>query len=52
LIAKGANQNIVNNRGETAMDIARLLQADQQQNFINVLLRKYKNLSSMKIFFY
>jgi hypothetical protein len=41
LIAHGADQNIINNRGETAAAIAEYLQPDQQQNFINALARKY-----------
>jgi ankyrin repeat protein len=40
LVANGADPNIANNRGETATDIAEFVQADQQQNFINALLRK------------
>ncbi|CAF4544182.1 unnamed protein product [Rotaria sp. Silwood1] len=39
LLAKGANQNIANNRGETAFAIAEHLQPDQKQNFIDALLR-------------
>ena len=41
LVTYGADQNAANNRGETPMAIADYLQADQQQAFLNVLLRKY-----------
>ena len=41
-MANGADQNIINNRGETALSIAEYLQPDQQQNFLNVLTSKYK----------
>ncbi|CAF0833713.1 unnamed protein product [Rotaria sordida] len=39
LVANGADQNIANNRGETAFAIAEHLQPDQQQNFIDALIR-------------
>lgn len=42
LVSHGADQNLANNRGETAMSIADYLQTDQKQSFINVLVRKYK----------
>jgi hypothetical protein len=41
LVAHGADRNIANNRGETAASIAESLQPDQQQNFINALVRTY-----------
>ena len=41
MISNGANLNRANNRGETAISIAKLLQSDQQQNFINALLGKH-----------
>ncbi|CAF4114841.1 unnamed protein product [Rotaria magnacalcarata] len=53
LVVNGADQNIANNRGETAFAIAEHLQPDQQQNFIDALIppelnevRKRKNLTS------
>ncbi|CAF2152711.1 unnamed protein product [Rotaria magnacalcarata] len=39
LVVNGADQNIANNRGETAFAIAEHLQPDQQQNFIDALIR-------------
>ncbi|CAF2772833.1 unnamed protein product [Rotaria sp. Silwood2] len=39
LVAHGADQNIANNRGETAFAIAEHLQSDQQQNFMDALIR-------------
>lgn len=39
LINRGADPNLVNNRGETAIAIAKNLPADQRQNFLDVLLR-------------
>ena len=41
LVSRGANLNLANNRGETAMGIAEYLPVDQRQAFINVLTRKY-----------
>ncbi len=41
LVSHGADQNLANNRGETAMGLAEYLQADQKQSFITVLMRKY-----------
>lgn len=41
LLANGADPNLQNNRGETAISIAEFLQPDQKQNFLNILLRKY-----------
>ena len=41
LIAHGADQNMANSLGETPMTIAEHLQPDQQQSFVNVLVRKY-----------
>ncbi len=46
LVSHGADQNLANNRGETALGLAEYLQTDQKQSFINVLMRKY----SFKIF--
>jgi hypothetical protein len=40
-MASGADQNIANNRGETALALAESIQPDQQQNFINALTGKY-----------
>ena len=40
LVSYGADQNIANNRGETPIAIAEYLQPDQQQSFLNVLVRK------------
>ena len=39
LINRGADPNLVNNRGETAIAIAKNLPADQRQNFLDVFLR-------------
>lgn len=44
LLANGADPNITNNRGETARNIAEFIQPDQQQNFINALMRKFSIL--------
>ena len=41
LVANGANYTIANNRGETAIAIAQSLQPDQQENFLNALVRKF-----------
>ncbi len=41
LVSRGADQNLANNRGETAIGLAEYLQADQKQAFMNVLVRKY-----------
>lgn len=38
LITRGADPNLVNHRGETAISIAKSLPAEQRQNFLNVLL--------------
>ncbi|CAF3992242.1 unnamed protein product, partial [Adineta steineri] len=38
LIANGANQNIANNRYETALSIAEQIHPDQRQNFMNILV--------------
>lgn len=43
LLANGADPNLANNRGETATSIAEFLQPDQQQDFLNILHRKYLN---------
>ena len=40
LVSYGADQNIANNRGETPITIAEYLQPDQQQSFLNILVRK------------
>ena len=40
LVSHGANQNLANNRGETAIGLAEYLQPDQKQSFMNVLIRK------------
>jgi hypothetical protein len=40
-MASGADQNIANNRGETALALAESIQPDPQQNFINALTGKY-----------
>ncbi|CAF4466895.1 unnamed protein product [Rotaria socialis] len=39
LVVNGADQNIANNRGETAFAIAEHLQPEQQQSFIDALIR-------------
>ncbi len=44
LVARGADCNLANNRGETATSIAEYLQPDQQQHFINALMRKYRSI--------
>jgi len=41
LVSHGADLNLTNNRGETAIGIAEYLPIDQKQSFINVLVRKY-----------
>jgi hypothetical protein len=41
LVSHGADLNLANNRGETAIGIAEYLPTDQKQSFINVLVRKY-----------
>jgi hypothetical protein len=41
LVFHGADQNLANSRGETAMSLVEYLQADQKQSFLNVLIRKY-----------
>ncbi|CAF5211184.1 unnamed protein product, partial [Rotaria magnacalcarata] len=38
LISRGADKNLINNRGETPIVIAEYLQPDQRQSFINVLV--------------
>ncbi|CAF1229518.1 unnamed protein product [Adineta steineri] len=38
LIANGANQNIANNRYETALSIAEQIHPDQRPNFMNILV--------------
>lgn len=46
LVSHGADQNLANNRGETAIGLVEYLQADQKQSFVNVLSRK----SSVELF--
>lgn len=41
LVTNGADQNIANNRGETAFAIAEQLPLNQQQTFMDALVRKY-----------
>lgn len=40
LISYGADQNLVNNRGETAIGLAEYLPIEQRQSFVNVLICK------------
>ena len=39
LLANGADPNIANNRGETAITIAKSLPSEHQENFLNALHR-------------
>jgi len=51
LVSHGADPNLANNRGETAMSIAEYLQTDEKQSFINVLIRKYNRKENVFIQF-
>lgn len=42
LVSYGADSNIPNNRGETPTTIAEYLPIDQQQAFLNTLIRKWR----------
>ncbi|CAF0781501.1 unnamed protein product [Adineta ricciae] len=46
LVAHGADQNLANNRGETALTIAEYLPVDQQQIFINALIETPQTIPS------
>ena len=44
LTSHGADPNVTNNRGETALALTEHLQPDQRQSFINALVRKFNRI--------